>query len=64
MNVIMRTKIETCLELSRGAKDFRTKVFKVTGLTDQGFKGLALTQVTFERLTKGDKKADILRELF
>lgn len=64
MNIRMQTKIETCLELSRSALDFRTKVFKVTGLTDQGFKSNALAWTSFERLVKGDKKEDILRELY
>lgn len=64
MNAIMQAKIETCLELSRGAADFRTKVFKVTSLTDQGFNSNALAKTAFDRLKKGDKKEDILRELF
>lgn len=64
MNVRMQAKIECCLELSSSALDFRTKVFKVTALTDQGFRNNALAWTAFDRLVNGDKKADILRELF
>lgn len=64
MNVIMQAKVETCLELSTSALDFRKKVFKVTGWSAQGFKNNNLAWASFERLVAGDKKEVILRELF
>jgi hypothetical protein len=64
MNIILHTKIETCLELCTNAADFKKKVLKVTGMSPERFKGLYLTDTTFQRLENGDKATDILRELF
>lgn len=64
MNLIMRTKIETCLELAKTAEDFKDMVIKVTEMSPARFKDIGLTNVTYTRLLKGDKPADILREIF
>lgn len=64
MNLIMRTKIETCLELAKTAEDFKDMVIKVTEMSPARFKDLALTNVTYNRLLRGHTPSDILRALY
>ena len=60
MNQIMAAKIEACLEVCFGttpekrAETFKRFVFKATGLTEQGFNELGLTQVTYDLLKGGE----------
>lgn len=59
MNAIGIAKIEACLVLCSGttparkAQDFKDKVFKVTGLTEQGFERLGCTDVASKMLKEG-----------
>ena len=64
MNVVMRTKLETCLELSNSAEQFREYVLKVTGLTHSGFRTSSLTSEIYKRLHEGEDKHLILTSLF
>ena len=55
MNDIMRGKIEACLELCEcDAEKFRAYVMATTGLTQQGFHNLNLTDVAFDMLNRGE----------
>jgi hypothetical protein len=61
MNDYMRGKIEACIELSDGdAEKFKQDVIKVTGLTDQGFHNLNMTDVAFDMLNRGEDLNEIM----
>ena len=64
MNLIMRTKIECCLELCTNADDFKEMVLKVTGITPARFEDLGLTSYAYVKLSAGVPVEQILRELF
>lgn len=64
MNIILRTKIETCLELATSAADFKKKVLQVTGLSSDRFDEFPITKVSYDRLSKGEKANDIINALF
>lgn len=70
MNDRMQAKIETCLELTVGktnkarAKDFKKKVLKVTGISENRFTDLGLTSCSYNRLLDNESVEFILKELF
>lgn len=70
MNTILRTKIETCLELASGsnpeaiAKDFKRKVIKVTNISSNHFDEMGLTADSYKYLLQGFDKNKVLNQLF
>lgn len=64
MNLVMRTKIETCLELCTNADEFKEMVLKVTEMSPKRFEELGLTSYAYVKLSAGIPVEQILRELF
>lgn len=70
MNTILRAKIETCLELSKGktgkdrAKDFKKNVLMVTNMSPTRFDEVGITADSYRLLQEGAPRAYVLETLF